>query len=49
MADSGQVLQILRALKAPRTVLKEKKMVWFGWEVKLASCVRKIVLNGVVS
>ena len=25
MADSGQVLQLLRALKAPRTVLKEKK------------------------
>ena len=52
VADSGQMLQFLRALKAPKTVPKEKKkkkLVWLCWEVKIASCVRKIVLNGVVS
>ena len=27
VADSGQILQFLRALKAPKTVPKEKKIV----------------------
>ena len=37
MADSGQVLQLLRALKAPRTVLKEKKngLVLLGGKTRI--------------
>ena len=50
VADSGQILQFLRTLKAPETVPNgKKKLVWLYWEVKITSCVSKIVLYGVVS